>query len=332
MVAALVGASKATNYTGGYGFTALYNQSPTAGNLLVMGVLIASQYSCSCATPAGWTAGPSGYTISGSNGTNTYIFYKVAAGGDAQPSLTIYPMAYGAHTIMEEWSGLTASPLDSVSTVGTNNQSNAAAGTCNSGPLTTTNANDFIWSFMGVSFSSGSSGRTLTWGGGSTSASTFFSYQTQFATANQTRSATGTYTPTLSFAAGTYFWASSCTSSIAFKITPPNTAPNAPTLNTPATSTTIDRSIINRFSWTPSDPDAGDTQTKFDLRYRVIGTGSWTTITQTTANSYWDVPASTFAPGSYEWQVCTYDTSNAVGQYSSSSLFSIKFIGWGVPL
>jgi len=100
-----------------------------------------------------------------------------------------------------------------------------------------------------------------------------------------------------------------------------NSAPNAPTLNSPATGTTIDMGVTNRLAWTFSDPDAGDSQSAFDLQYR-IGTGAWTPITQTTPNSFWDSVAGTFSAGSYEWQVRTYDSQGLVGPWSASSFFT----------
>lgn len=101
-----------------------------------------------------------------------------------------------------------------------------------------------------------------------------------------------------------------------------NTAPNAPTLTTPANNATIDRSITQRFAWTFSDPDAGDSQSKFDLQYRLVGGSTWTTVTQTIPNAYYDFASGTFAAGNYEWQVRTYDAQGVVGPWSASSFFT----------
>ncbi|HBJ73752.1 MAG TPA: hypothetical protein DDY88_08655 [Actinobacteria bacterium] len=79
---------------------------------------------------------------------------------------------------------------------------------------------------------------------------------------------------------------------------------------------------MHRFSWTFSDPDPGDTQSAFDLRYRVIAAGSWTDLSATTVNTYVDIVGSAFTANNFEWQVRTYDALGAVGSYSASSFFT----------
>jgi hypothetical protein len=101
-----------------------------------------------------------------------------------------------------------------------------------------------------------------------------------------------------------------------------NTPPNAPILSSPANNATIDRGITQRFAWTFSDPDVGDSQSAFDLQYRVVGTTPWTTVSATTPNAFYDFAASTFAAGNYEWQVRTYDSQGVVGPWCSSSFFT----------
>lgn len=101
-----------------------------------------------------------------------------------------------------------------------------------------------------------------------------------------------------------------------------NAAPNAPILTAPADGSTIDRNITQRFDWDFSDPDTGDSQSKYDLRYRVVGTSTWTEVTGTTPNTFHDLAAGTFSAGDYEWQVRTYDAQGAVGPYSGSSFFT----------
>jgi len=100
-----------------------------------------------------------------------------------------------------------------------------------------------------------------------------------------------------------------------------NQAPNAPTLTAPPNSSTFDRAATYRFDWTFSDPDAGDSQSAYDLRYR-IGAGAWTTLSGTTPNSYRDIAGGTFAASAYEWQVRTYDAQGVVGPYSASWFFT----------
>jgi len=306
MTVALVGAAKETYTTSG-SFTAAYNQAPTAGNLLVMGVLARRASSApSCSTPSGWTAGPSGGTNAGTSYMSIFLFWKVAAGADTAPTLTM--TALPTDVIIEEWSGVGPHDVDSTVGIGTN--------TANSGPLTTTNAADWIWSFSGLNNSSGVS-CAPTWGGGSASDSDFYegAYQIETATATQAVASIGTYTPTLSTGGNPSVYMG-VGASMAFKT---NVAPNAPTLTGPAT--TIDLAVTNRLPWTFSDPDAGDSQSAFSLRYR-IGTGAWTTVTGTTPNSFWDAPPATFSAALYEWQCRTTDAQGLVGPYSASGFFT----------
>ncbi len=100
------------------------------------------------------------------------------------------------------------------------------------------------------------------------------------------------------------------------------TAPNAPILIAPVGSIVIDLGITQRFSWTFSDPDPGDTQSKYDLRYRIVGAGSWTDTTETTPNNYRDFAGSTFTAANFEWQARTYDALGTVGPYSASEFFT----------
>lgn len=101
-----------------------------------------------------------------------------------------------------------------------------------------------------------------------------------------------------------------------------NYPPNAPTLTSMADGGTINRGITQRASHLFSDPVPSDSQSKFDLRYRLVGAPSWTTVTQTTPNQFYDFPAGSFAAGDYERQVRTYDSVGVVGPYSSSGFFT----------
>lgn len=100
-----------------------------------------------------------------------------------------------------------------------------------------------------------------------------------------------------------------------------NVAPNAATLTSPVGGS-IDRTSALRFSWTFSDPDVGDSQSKYDLRYRIVGAASWTDVSGVTPNTFHDLSAGTLAAGDYEWQARTYDASGVVGPYSASSFFT----------
>lgn len=85
----------------------------------------------------------------------------------------------------------------------------------------------------------------------------------------------------------------------------------------------LDRTTTQRFTWTFTDPDPKDRQSKFDLRYKLVSATSWTTVTRQVPYSYHDFAANTFSAGDYEWQVRCYDQGGAVGPYSDSSYFSV---------
>jgi hypothetical protein len=102
-----------------------------------------------------------------------------------------------------------------------------------------------------------------------------------------------------------------------------NTPPSAATLTSLTGGVVIDRAAVNRASHTFSDIDVGDSQSKFDLRYRLVGSPTWTTITQTTTNLYYDFPANSLAAGNYERQVLVYDsTGTPATAWSASGFFT----------
>lgn len=101
-----------------------------------------------------------------------------------------------------------------------------------------------------------------------------------------------------------------------------NIAPNAPTLRSPVGGVAIDRAVTQRFTWTPSDPDAFDTQSKYDLRYRLVGAATYTTVTSTTPNAFHDFAPGTLLAGDHEWNARTDDSQGVVGPYSASGFFT----------
>lgn len=102
----------------------------------------------------------------------------------------------------------------------------------------------------------------------------------------------------------------------------PNVAPNAPTLTTLAGGEVIDRAVANRAAHEFSDANTGDSQSAFDLRYRLEGAASWTEVYQATPNQWHDFPAGSLAAGNYERQVRTYDSQGVVGPWSASGFFT----------
>lgn len=73
-----------------------------------------------------------------------------------------------------------------------------------------------------------------------------------------------------------------------------------------------------RFSWKHNPVDT-TTQNGYQLRYRLIGAPTWTTVTGTTAD-FRDV---SLALGDYEWQVCTRGDYATYGPWSPSAAFTV---------
>lgn len=101
-----------------------------------------------------------------------------------------------------------------------------------------------------------------------------------------------------------------------------NAAPNAAIPTTPTSGSSVDRTTAITLAWVFNDPDAGDSQSKSDIRYKLTSASSWTTIlgATTTATSY-ALPANQTA-GDYEWQVLTYDALGVASPWSASSFFT----------
>ena len=107
-----------------------------------------------------------------------------------------------------------------------------------------------------------------------------------------------------------------------------------PTAPTGLTRAGFDASAAARFAWTFNDPDIGDTQSKFKLRVREVGTATWYYATAAgslsategwvaTANEYWDMSACQLTNETdYEWQVMTADAAGAESPYSAQATFS----------
>lgn len=94
--------------------------------------------------------------------------------------------------------------------------------------------------------------------------------------------------------------------------------PDAPTPIEPVGTYKDNKSVI-RFSWQYNSPVGGE-QTKFDLQWS-IDQSNWTTISQTTANTYYDMPADTFPAGNVYWRVRTYNEYNEVSEYCAIQTF-----------
>lgn len=103
---------------------------------------------------------------------------------------------------------------------------------------------------------------------------------------------------------------------------PVNSAPYAPTLNFPAAGEVIDVAIDNAFTFTFGDPDFDlprlEGQLKYEIRYKVAGGPTWTTLTPApTANEFHVFAGGTFTTGvNYVWQVRCFDLAGEPGDWS----------------
>jgi len=104
-----------------------------------------------------------------------------------------------------------------------------------------------------------------------------------------------------------------------------NTIPNFATQSSPVAGAYTDQTAATVLSWVFSDNDPGDVQTAADIRYRIVGSGTWTTVTTAVSGSgsSYSITAATLTAGSqYEWQVQTYDSAAAASGWSNSALFT----------
>jgi len=272
----------------------------------VMLAQVAAYAGVTITPPSGWTLVQGGGT---SGGLEYGVYVRVAGGSEpASYTWTFNTSVSNAVAAIATYSGVNnATPVD-VSGVAT------ATGTTLTAPsVTTAWPNTVVVSLFGVS-----GGYAPTIPAGTTSrAAISVAGMVNLRMVDVAQPATGASTAQVATVAS----GSPSSASVTVALREPNHAPNAPTPNSPATGTTVDLGATNRFGFTPSDPDAGDSQSAFDLQYR-LGTGAWTTVSQTTPNSFWDATGGTFTAGSYEWQVRTYDALGLVGPWSASSFFT----------
>lgn len=105
------------------------------------------------------------------------------------------------------------------------------------------------------------------------------------------------------------------------RITYEDIPPNSPTPTEPIGLYKDSKSVI-RFSW-QYNSDVGGVQKKFDLQWSSDQT-NWNTVSQTTSNTYYDMPADTLPAGNIYWRVRCYNEYDDVGAYSDiQSFYSI---------
>lgn len=94
--------------------------------------------------------------------------------------------------------------------------------------------------------------------------------------------------------------------------------PDKPTLKSPIGIYKDSKSVIH-FEW-QYNSDVGGEQKAFDLQWSTDQV-NWTTVSQTTANNYYDMPANTLPAGNIYWRVRTYNEYDEVGPYSDIQSF-----------
>lgn len=102
-------------------------------------------------------------------------------------------------------------------------------------------------------------------------------------------------------------------------ITYEDVPPETPIVNLPD-GNYVDNSSIIKFEWKHND-SMGGIQKKFDLQWSSNNGGSWNTISQTTSNNYYNMPANTLPSGNILWRVRTYNVFGETGNYSPSTAF-----------
>lgn len=85
----------------------------------------------------------------------------------------------------------------------------------------------------------------------------------------------------------------------------------------------VDKTKPVKFEWSFIGGNTGDMQSKFDLEYSANGGLSWTTVMETSTNTYYELAANTFSNGNIIWRVRTYSNWNEVSPYSENKSFTV---------
>lgn len=103
-----------------------------------------------------------------------------------------------------------------------------------------------------------------------------------------------------------------------------NRPPGPATWVSPASGAILNRAQPNRLTWQSVDPDPGDTQTRRDLRHRLVGAAAWTVLTGGSSATFHEFASNALATGNHEAQVLPYDSQGAPATaWSASLLFTV---------
>lgn len=106
--------------------------------------------------------------------------------------------------------------------------------------------------------------------------------------------------------------------------------PEKPSSLYPSGITLNPRDVV-RFSWLHNSKENLQ-QKGFTLEYSTNGGGTWTTVSQTTSNQYYDMPANTLpSTGNVMWRVKTLDDNNSESEYSTAS-FTLGVVPQKAPI
>lgn len=92
-----------------------------------------------------------------------------------------------------------------------------------------------------------------------------------------------------------------------------------PTIRTPVGGELQNVAEPTRFTWVHNAPFD---QESFELRYRIRGTSTWTTVTEETSEQEYTLPPNTLETGEYEWQVRTISEYGFESPWSSIGVFN----------
>lgn len=195
--------------------TAVNPQTPTIGNLLLLGcALTRSSSAPTIVAPSGWTTIIAPTPVaSGANWIGAFAFWRKADGtsGDLAPVLS-GNWAATSQGVIEEWAGLDLTTGPDVTTTGATNV--GASGTL-SPSYTTTNASDWIWTFFSArSASGGTFTPDATY---ATSLAPIYNAPVNMSSYTRTLTATGTYNPGIGYAS----CVAAAATGAAFKISAP---------------------------------------------------------------------------------------------------------------
>ena len=102
------------------------------------------------------------------------------------------------------------------------------------------------------------------------------------------------------------------------KVTYEDVPPDKPTLIGPE-GVFKDSTAIIRFEW-QYNSSVGGTQKKFELQWSTNQL-DWSTISETTENNFYDMPAETLPTGNIYWKVKTYNEYDEDSEYSDAAAF-----------